>query len=606
MNVDELLTYKPSIVPKRPRYEEEERERVKAKGSSNLPPKKHKRIDMVPGILQVPLMEARKQDSSPDFPKGVPRLLGKESDGDKLNKIIKARKAAKESSQRNKNDLAIQQLLDQDTPSEVDMHSELTLKRMILLFEKRTLRNHEMRIKFPDNPEKFLESEMELFEIIKELHVLAAMPDLYSLFVDLNAVQSILELLSHENTDIAAAVINLLQELTDTDSNNENNQGIEDLVDNLISNDLFGLLVNNLDRMNESISEEYTCVHDTLSIFENIIDIRSDLIDTIGKQGLLHWILKRLHVRRMYDTNKAYAVEMLAILVHSSVSNRLLLGELNGIDVILQQLAYYKRYDPDSTEETEMMENLFDCLCSCLLDEVNRRRFLEGEGLQLMNLMLREKKYSRNGSLKALDHAMSGPFGADNCNKFVEILGLRTLFPLFMKTPKKSKKRTTSIEEHEEHVLSIIASLFRHCLVPQRQRLISKFIENDLEKVDRLMELHFKYSEKVDTVDAEVEKLRQAEKDVIPEDKLEEEMYLYRLDRGLYILQLIDYIILEISSSGPTPIKQRVVQTLTLRGGTLKSIRQVMREYAGMLITSDAGEWQMEQHYYILQLIDKF
>lgn len=60
-----------------------------------------------------------------------------------------------------------------------------------------------------------------------------------------------------------------------------------------------------------------------------------------------------------------------------------------------------------------------------------------------------------------------------------------------------------------EHVLSIIASLFRHCLVPQRQRLISKFIENDLEKVDRLMELHFKYSEKVDTVDAEVEKLRQ-------------------------------------------------------------------------------------------------
>lgn len=111
--------FQPSIVPKRPRYEEEERERVKAKGSSNLPPKKHKRIDMVPGILQVPLMEARKQDSSPDFPKGVPRLLGKESDGDKLNKIIKARKAAKESSQRNKNDLAIQQLLDQDTPSEV-------------------------------------------------------------------------------------------------------------------------------------------------------------------------------------------------------------------------------------------------------------------------------------------------------------------------------------------------------------------------------------------------------------------------------------------------------------------------------------------------------
>lgn len=46
------------------------------------------------------------------------------------------------------------------------------------------------------------------------------------------------------------------------------------------------------------------------------------------------------------------------------------------------------------------MENLFDILCSSLMETVNRERFLRGEGLQLMNLMLREKKMSRNGSLK--------------------------------------------------------------------------------------------------------------------------------------------------------------------------------------------------------------
>lgn len=44
---------------------------------------------------------------------------------------------------------------------------------------------------------------------------------------------------------------------------------------------------------------------------------------------------------------------------------------------------------------------------------------------------------------------MSGPDGKDNCNKFVDILGLRTIFPLFMKTPPRSKKRTISTEEHE-------------------------------------------------------------------------------------------------------------------------------------------------------------
>lgn len=40
-----------------------------------------------------------------------------------------------------------------------------------------------------------------------------------------------------------------------------------------------------------------------------------------------------------------------------------------------------------------------------------------------------------------LDHALTGPEGADNCNKFVEILGLRTIFPLFMKTPGKHGKK---------------------------------------------------------------------------------------------------------------------------------------------------------------------
>lgn len=37
---------------------------------------------------------------------------------------------------------------------------ENSIKRMVLVFEKRALKNREMRIKFPDNPEKFMESEV--------------------------------------------------------------------------------------------------------------------------------------------------------------------------------------------------------------------------------------------------------------------------------------------------------------------------------------------------------------------------------------------------------------------------------------------------------------
>lgn len=49
----------------------------------------------------------------------------------------------------------------------------------------------------------------------------------------------------------------------------------------------------------------------------------------------------------------------------------------------------FKRHNPSTAEEQEMMENLFDALCSCLMLASNRDRFLKGEGLQLMNLMLR-------------------------------------------------------------------------------------------------------------------------------------------------------------------------------------------------------------------------
>lgn len=55
----------------------------------------------------------------------------------------------------------------------------------------------------------------------------------------------------------------------------------------------------------------------------------------------------------------------------------------------------------------------------------------------------------------------------------------------------------SSPPQHEEHVISIIVSLLRNCRPNQRTRLLNKFTENDHEKVDRLLELHFKYLEKV-------------------------------------------------------------------------------------------------------------
>ncbi|KZC06120.1 Beta-catenin-like protein 1 [Dufourea novaeangliae] len=466
---------------------------------------------------------------------------------------------------------------------------------MVLLFEKRALRNQEMRVKFPDQPEKFMESEVELHETLQELHVVATNPDLYPLMVELGAVPSLLELLSHENTDVAVGVVDLLQELTDVDILHESQEGADTLIDALLEQQVCALLVQNLERLDEAVKEESDGVYNTLAIFENLLEFRPDLCADAGKQGLMQWLLRRIKTKAPFDANKLYASELLSILLQSTPENRLLLGELDGIDVLLQQLAYYKRHDPQTAEEQEMMENLFNVLCSSLMATVNRDRFLRGEGLQLMNLMLREKKMSRNGSLKVLDHAMNGPDGKDNCSKFVDILGLRTIFPLFMKTPTKNRKKMLTAEEHEEHVVSIIASMLRNCKGQQRQRLLSKFTENDYEKVDRLMELHFKYLEKVEEVEKNTK-----------EDEDEEESYLRRLDGGLFILQLVDYVLLEACTGCPPAVKQRVTRILAQRRASLKTIRHIMREYAGNLGDAGDSEWREAEQQHILQLIDKF
>ncbi|XP_057370437.1 beta-catenin-like protein 1 [Daphnia carinata] len=488
-------------------------------------------------------------------------------------------------------------LLEQDENNEgLD---ETSLKRMILNFDKRVLKNQELRVKFPDSPEKFMESELELHEAIQLMHALATVPELYTVAVEQKFIPTLLGLLSHDNTDISVAVVNLLQELTDIDTLNESQDEAAVLIDALLDQQVCALLVHNLERLNEAQSEEADGVHNSLAIVENLTEIRPEVCLQAAQQGLLSWIMKRLKAKSPFDANKLYCSEILSILLQGTPENRQLLGEIDGIDILLQQLAIFKRQDPKTGEEQEMMENLFDCVCSSLIHVPNRDRFLKGEGLQLMNLMLREKKMSRNGALKVLNHALSGESGRDNCTKFVDILGLRTIFPLFMKTPHKLKRKGMSAEEYEEHIISIIASMLKSCRGSQRSRILLKFTENDHEKTDRLMELHFKYFDKLRVIDAQLQRNETDEED-------EDEIYLKRLEGGLFTLQLVDYIMMEACASGAASVKQRVLHTLNLRGGTVKTIREIMREYAGNLGDGSESEAKEEEKQHILQLLDKF
>lgn len=95
------------------------------------------------------------------------------------------------------------------------VHS-LSIKKGLLILQHKE--NMEARMKFGDNPEKFLESEVDLDEEIRKLQAVTATPDLYPELVKLGAIPTLATLLSHENGDIVAAVIELLRDLTDSDA----------------------------------------------------------------------------------------------------------------------------------------------------------------------------------------------------------------------------------------------------------------------------------------------------------------------------------------------------------------------------------------------------
>ena len=75
------------------------------------------------------------------------------------------------------------------------------------------------------------------------------------------------------------------------------------------------------------------------AIFENLAEFRPNLCGDAAKQGLLQWLLRRIRVKLPFDGNKLYASEILSILLQDTPDNRQMLGDLEGIDVILQQLA---------------------------------------------------------------------------------------------------------------------------------------------------------------------------------------------------------------------------------------------------------------------------
>ncbi|KAL0423625.1 UNVERIFIED_CONTAM: Beta-catenin-like protein 1 [Sesamum radiatum] len=526
-------------------------------------------------------------------------------------------------------DLSLLEALEKSQQNAVETLDLKTLKKLALSLERRLNANTAARLKYPDNPDKFAESELELHDELQKLKILAGAPELYPDLVSLGTVNSITGLLNHDNTDIAIDAVTLLQDLTDADVIEDNDEPAQVLVDALIENNAVELLVQNLARLNDSDPDESAAIYNTLSTIENLIEVKPSVSELVcEKTKLLKWLQARIKIRE-FDSNKQYASEILAILLQNSIANQKRFGRMELTRCCRPWLCISLKILRRGTRRRWWRICL--TVCCLLMPLENKERFVKAEGVELMIIIMNQKKLCYGSAIRALDFAMTNYPPA--CERFIDVMGLKTAFPAFMDTFEQEEQEKRYKEELEERLISLIASLFGGILRgSRRERLLSKFVENECEKIDRIMELYVRYS---DRVKAETERLNQLELDDLEID--EEEKYNRKLDSGLYtlqafpsppflldmflsnltfysflmlnhsiFLQLIAVILGHLWTSEHSRMRARIELLLKLHKLTKKDVKDILQEYHDNIGDLDGPEEKERAQSKILKFISAF
>ena len=418
------------------------------------------------------------------------------------------------------------------------------LRRMINRLEKAIKANDKMRGQYPDDPAKFMDSELELHKEIGLLSSLSDYPQLYRFFVEFGGLDSLLNLMSHENADIACDAVTVLGELIDAESTGDD-QAVE-LLTTLRDRQAFEILASVLSRLDKETEIGRSGLLTALSIFDNVVGLDPSLkAELCAKTNVLQWCFTQLQERKpgttITDIDQTSA-ELLSILIEGVDANVKLFMQLNPTDPLLMLIAPYRKIDPAGALEEEYQANLFELLCVIVSDAEGKDQFLEAEGVELMQRLVSDSKSSetRRKSLQVLEFACAGWLGGAVCVRLIEAGMLRDLFTMFMK---KSDLSLLQI------ILGIFVAFFRTLNEgeSERIRVMNKFTEKSCQKVDRLLDLRSQYAAKVGKLASMQSKSRSTNQD----EGYQFTDYLDRLDAGLAGLQLVDICLAWLIGSEP-------------------------------------------------------
>lgn len=476
---------------------------------------------------------------------------------------------------------------------------QINLKSMVASLEKQLSKNQQLRLKYADQPEKFMTSEVDLHETVTKFHSIAADPAEFAAFIELGAVPTLLGLLQHENQDISMAVVHLLSELTDPDAlvHQSDKEAAKKLIDALVSHHALELVVTHLLQIPEERSDvEAQAVYDTLEMIENMTDLDISVCEKlIQRTRLPHFLLTRVNAKT-FDANKLYASEILSIVYQADMDSCEQLSaikvdsKIDGLDILLQSIAKYRKKDPASTDEQECVENLFNTLALSLLYMVNQDHFRHLQGFELMIKCMKDKNYVADCVLRVIDHSLTN--NIRNCERFIQLGGLKYLFGVFMGRiglSKAGRKAGKHAQEQEDRCVSILSTLALLCPRDAAdnayERLHAKFVDKNFEKCDRAIEIYERHVQIFNQLDdrlrIETEKLEKAGELETDEDREEWELEMQsrRQDAGVNTYHRICFVIVHVASV-LKDIKQYILGKLHEQDFSEKAVVAVVEDYS--------------------------
>lgn len=163
--------------------------------------------------------------------------------------------------------------------------------------EKAVTQNAMQRAQYANEPEQYMESELQLYEHVTSLQAIAANVDLYQHLLDKDTLLGLLvQLLGHENTDVGASVISLFYEWVDPSlfTAKDSDPNLVPILSQLASRilqDAWETIVANLVRFQPPSTAEGSDQDDdnNLKGTENVLSLMENLleIDLLTPGGLL-------------------------------------------------------------------------------------------------------------------------------------------------------------------------------------------------------------------------------------------------------------------------------------------------------------------------------